>query len=141
MSDTIADGVRLDVWLDVACLFKTRSEAQKACTGGKVEVNGQAGKAHRFVRAGDEVRITRSHGRRQVVVIRELADQHVPKARAREAVRGPDAAADPRGAGDPGGGADLPPHVRLAPGARPRQAGAPGPPAPQGAVNRPDPTS
>ena len=39
--------VRLDVWLDVACLFKTRSEAQKACRGGKVEVNGQSAKPHR----------------------------------------------------------------------------------------------
>ena len=31
------DDVRLDVWLDVACVFRTRSEAQKACRGGKVE--------------------------------------------------------------------------------------------------------
>ncbi len=76
--------VRLDVWLDVACLFKTRSEAQKACNGGKVEVNGQASKPHRQVRVGDEVRITRSHGRRQVVGIRALGERHVPKAAARE---------------------------------------------------------
>lgn len=76
--------VRLDVWLDVACLFKTRSEAQKACNGGKVEVNGQASKPHRQVRAGDEIRITRAHGRRQVVAVKVLAERHVPKARARE---------------------------------------------------------
>lgn len=76
--------VRLDVWLDVACLFKTRSEAGKACSGGKVEVNGHAGKAHRPIRVGDEVRITRPHGRRQLVVVRALADQHIPRAAARE---------------------------------------------------------
>ncbi len=76
--------VRLDVWLDVACLFKTRSEAQKACTGGKVEVNRQAGKPHRNVHVGDELRITRPHGRRQLVVVRALADRHIPKAAARE---------------------------------------------------------
>ena len=29
MSDQ--DSVRLDIWLDVACLFKTRSQAQTAC--------------------------------------------------------------------------------------------------------------
>jgi ribosome-associated heat shock protein Hsp15 len=75
--------VRLDVWLDVACLFKTRSEAQKACDGGKVEVNGQAAKPHRLIRVGDEVRITRLHGRRQVVGVLELAERHVPKAEAR----------------------------------------------------------
>jgi len=56
--------VRVDVWLDVACLFKTRSEAQKACSGGKVEVNGQATKPHRLLGVGDEVRITRGRGRR-----------------------------------------------------------------------------
>ena len=75
--------VRLDVWLDVTCLFKTRSEAQKACTGGKVDVNGQTAKPHRILRVGDEIRITRLHGRRQVVVVLELAEHHVPKAQAR----------------------------------------------------------
>ena len=75
--------VRLDVWLDVACLFKTRSEAQKACDGGKVDVNGQPGKPHRLVRAGDELRITRLHGRRQLVVVLALAERHLPKAEAR----------------------------------------------------------
>ena len=28
--------VRLDVWLDVACLFPTRSRAKAACEGGKI---------------------------------------------------------------------------------------------------------
>jgi len=76
--------VRLDVWLDVSCLFKTRSEAQKACNGGKVDVNGQPGRPHRQIRVGDEIRITRPHGRPQLLVIRALAERHVPKAAARE---------------------------------------------------------
>ncbi|MQA28491.1 MAG: hypothetical protein GEU82_01455 [Luteitalea sp.] len=75
--------VRLDVWLDVACLFKTRSEAQKACKNGKVEVNGQAAKPHRTVRVGDELDIGRSFGRKQKVVIRGLADRNVSRAAAR----------------------------------------------------------
>jgi ribosome-associated heat shock protein Hsp15 len=75
--------VRLDVWLDVACLFKTRSEAQKACRGGKVDVNGQSGKPHRALRVGDRLRITRAAGRRQQVVVKGLGGQHVPKAEAR----------------------------------------------------------
>ena len=78
-----ADQVRLDVWLDVACLFKTRSEAQKACLGGKVEVNGQPGKPHRQLHVGDELRITRPPGRHQVVVVLALAERHVPKGEAR----------------------------------------------------------
>ena len=37
--------VRLDVWLDVSCLFPTRSQAAAACTGGKVHLNGRAAAA------------------------------------------------------------------------------------------------
>jgi ribosome-associated heat shock protein Hsp15 len=75
--------LRLDVWLDVACLFRTRSAAQQACKGGKVDVNGQAAKPHREVRPGDIVEITRQLGRRQRVVVRSIADRHIPKAEAR----------------------------------------------------------
>jgi ribosome-associated heat shock protein Hsp15 len=77
------DRMRLDVWLDVACLCKTRSEAQKACKGGKVDVNGQAAKPHREIRPGDEIEITRPFGRRQKVVVRGIAERHQPKAEAR----------------------------------------------------------
>jgi ribosome-associated heat shock protein Hsp15 len=76
-------GVRLDVWLDVACVCKTRSDAKRACEGGKVEVNGESAKPHRLVHPGDRVRVTRPLGRRQLVVVKQLADQHIPKAEAR----------------------------------------------------------
>ena len=76
--------LRLDVWLDVACLFKTRSEAQRACKGGKVDVNGQSAKPHREIRPGDVIEITRPLGRRQRVVVRATTEKHVPKAQARE---------------------------------------------------------
>ena len=75
--------VRLDVWLDVACLFKTRSEAQRACKGGKVTVNGSPAKPHRDVRIGDELEITRPLGRKQLITVKALAEQHLPKADAR----------------------------------------------------------
>jgi ribosome-associated heat shock protein Hsp15 len=75
--------MRLDIWLDVTCLFKTRSEAKKACEGGKVDVNGQAAKPHRDITTGDELDITRPFGRRQKVVVRGLAEQHMKKADAR----------------------------------------------------------
>jgi len=77
------ESVRLDVWLDVACLFRTRSEAKRACEGGKVEVNGGRAKPHREVRPGDEIAITRPLGRRQRVRVVGLADKHIPKAEAR----------------------------------------------------------
>ena len=75
--------MRLDLWLDVACLFKTRSEAQKACKNGKIDVNGQAAKPHRDLEVGDEIVIHRPLGRQQRVVVRTLAEKHVSKAEAR----------------------------------------------------------
>ncbi len=82
-SNASAEPVRLDVWLDVACLFRTRSEAQRAVKGGKVSVNGSRSKPNREVRPGDELRITRSNGVTQVVAITALADRHIPKNAAR----------------------------------------------------------
>jgi ribosome-associated heat shock protein Hsp15 len=79
----VDDSVRLDVWLDVACLFKTRSEAKRACEGGKVEVNAEHAKPHRAVREGDRIRITRPFGRHQDVIVRIALDQHVKRAEAR----------------------------------------------------------
>lgn len=83
MSDDALDRARLDVWLDVACLFKTRSEAQKACRAGKVDVNGHSAKPHRLLRPGDEVVITRGRSRRQTVAVLGFAAGHIPKAEAR----------------------------------------------------------
>jgi ribosome-associated heat shock protein Hsp15 len=79
----VSESVRLDVWLDVACLFKTRSEAKRACEGGKVEVNGENAKPHRMLREGDRIRISRGYGRNQDVVVRIAIDQHVKKSEAR----------------------------------------------------------
>jgi ribosome-associated heat shock protein Hsp15 len=75
--------MRLDVWLDVTCLCKSRSEAKKACEGGKVDVNGQSARPHREVKIGDEIEITRRFGRRQKVAVRGLAEQHMKKADAK----------------------------------------------------------
>jgi ribosome-associated heat shock protein Hsp15 len=83
VNDTVLGSLRLDVWLDVACLFKTRSEAKRACESGKVEVNGDRAKPHRLVREGDRIRISRPYGRRQDIVVRIVIDQHIRKSEAR----------------------------------------------------------
>lgn len=79
----MSESVRLDVWLDVACVFKTRSEAQKACKAGKIEVNGQPAKPHRILKAGDEIAIGRPFGRTQTLKVLALAERHLTKADAR----------------------------------------------------------
>jgi ribosome-associated heat shock protein Hsp15 len=75
--------LRLDQWLDIACLYKTRSEATKACKLNKVIVNGAAAKPHRDVKIGDELELHRPLGRKQLVTVLGLADSHVAKAEAR----------------------------------------------------------
>lgn len=77
------DGVRLDVWLDVACLFKTRSEAKRACEAGKVDVNGQTAKPNRIVREGDRLRIGRPFSRHQDIIVRIVIGDHVKKSEAK----------------------------------------------------------
>ena len=81
--DDERDRTRVDVWLDIACLYKTRSAAQKACRAGKVEVNGQSVKPHRLLKAGDQVVITRGRDTLQTVVVAGFAGHHVSRAEAR----------------------------------------------------------
>lgn len=82
--DAALAGVRLDVWLDVACVFRTRSDAQAACTAGKVDVNGQSAKPNRRMRLGDLIDIGRPFGRKQRLRVAGLADRHMAKAEARK---------------------------------------------------------
>jgi ribosome-associated heat shock protein Hsp15 len=74
---------RLDVWLDVACVFPTRSRAKAACEGGKVDVNGARGKPHREIRPGDRVVVSGRDGARRELIVRGLAERSIPKAQAR----------------------------------------------------------
>jgi len=76
--------MRLDVWLDVTCLFKTRTEAKRACEGGKVDLNGQPAKSHREIKEGDELEISRPFGRKQRILVRAVAERHVAKPEARQ---------------------------------------------------------
>jgi ribosome-associated heat shock protein Hsp15 len=78
------ESVRLDVWLDVACVFPTRSQAKAACEGGKVDLNGSRAKAHREIRPGDRLTITRAENLRRVLVVKALAERSIPKAEARK---------------------------------------------------------
>ncbi|HEX8123141.1 MAG TPA: RNA-binding S4 domain-containing protein [Solirubrobacteraceae bacterium] len=73
--------MRVDKWLWVARLMKTRSDAAEAVTGGKVHLNGRAVKPSREVGPGDELEITRGPARQRVVV-RGLAPRRGPASEA-----------------------------------------------------------
>ncbi len=71
--------VRLDKWLQVARMFKTRSQATRACTLGRVRVDGQTAKPHRTLAVGDRIEVQKGDWTR-VLVVRELRDKPLPKA-------------------------------------------------------------
>jgi ribosome-associated heat shock protein Hsp15 len=71
--------VRLDKWLQVARMFKTRSRATRACTLSRVKVNGQVAKPHRSLSVGDRIEIERRDDWTQVIEVVELRDKPVRK--------------------------------------------------------------
>jgi ribosome-associated heat shock protein Hsp15 len=75
--------MRVDRWLWTARLFKTRSLAAGAVTGGRVHVNGAAVKPSREVAPGDRLEISIGPVRRTVVV-RGAAERRVSAAAAAE---------------------------------------------------------
>ncbi len=77
-----AASLRVDKWLWAARFFKTRSLATAACAGGKVDVNDEAARPAKAVRAGDRLRITLGRDRRIVKVL-ALSDRRGPAPAAR----------------------------------------------------------
>lgn len=77
------DSVRLDQWLSAARLFKSRTAARDACTGGHVKLNGISAKPSHLVRAGDEVHANAPRGH-VIVKVLGLAEKRLspPLARA-----------------------------------------------------------
>ncbi|MEM1204189.1 MAG: S4 domain-containing protein [Acidobacteriota bacterium] len=75
----MATTVRLDKWLQVARVFKTRSQATKACVLNRVRVNDQPAKAHRNLALEDRVEIELGDWTR-ILVVKELRDKTLPKA-------------------------------------------------------------
>jgi ribosome-associated heat shock protein Hsp15 len=73
--------VRIDKWLQVARIFKTRALATHACELGRVRVNGIAVKPHRHLVIGDRIEAAQGDWQR-VLVVRELRDRPLPKAQA-----------------------------------------------------------
>ena len=71
------ESVRIDKWLWAARMFKTRSQATKACDAGHVSVDGKAAKASRSVKPGMTVNVLAPGGRRILHIV-ALGDRRGP---------------------------------------------------------------
>lgn len=60
-------------------MFKTRSQATKACSAGRVMVNGMVAKPHRAIALDDRIEFEKGDWPRSLVVKR-LHDKPLPKA-------------------------------------------------------------
>lgn len=72
----MSETTRIDRWLWAVRIFKTRSEATKACTGGHVRVDGRTVKPAHKVVAGDRVRARRGDREFDLEVLR-IIDKRV----------------------------------------------------------------
>lgn len=70
-----SDSIRVDKWLWAARVFKTRSLASTACDGGKVDINAEAAKPARRVRAGDRIEVSLPRGRRRILKVVAIGDR------------------------------------------------------------------
>jgi ribosome-associated heat shock protein Hsp15 len=85
--------IRIDQWLWAARLYKTRTLANQACRGGKVQVEGSAVKPARLLRENEVVEIKQPPIVRSYRV-KALAAKRVSAALARELVEEITPAAD-----------------------------------------------
>ncbi len=72
--------VRIDKWLQIARAFKTRSQATRACSLGRIRVNGVKAKPHRIVALEDRIEIEMRDDWKRVLVVAKIADKPVLKA-------------------------------------------------------------
>jgi len=77
------ESTRIDRWLWAVRVYKTRSDATRACTGGHVEVDGRTVKPAHKVRIGDRVH-ARVGDRERIVEVTGLIEKRVGAAAAAE---------------------------------------------------------
>lgn len=68
---------RIDKWLNISCLFKTRSKATKACEERRIKINGDVAKPAHLVKAGDELTIRTPGGKFINMIVLAVSHKNV----------------------------------------------------------------
>jgi ribosome-associated heat shock protein Hsp15 len=77
------EAVRIDRWLCAARVYKSRTQATDACTGGHVELNGARAKPDQRVRPGDMIE-ARTEAALRILKVLALAERRLSPPLARE---------------------------------------------------------
>jgi len=75
--------VRVDRWLCAARVFKSRTQAQEACVGGHVKIDGHSLKSNHLVRPGDRLDVLAPQGMRMLEIV-AVAEKRLSPPLARE---------------------------------------------------------
>ncbi|RPI00431.1 MAG: RNA-binding S4 domain-containing protein [Calditrichaeota bacterium] len=75
---------RIDKWLNFCCLYKTRSQATRACDERRIKVNGQVAKSSKLIKVGDVVTIKSESGKFFDIKILGITERNIPHQLARE---------------------------------------------------------
>lgn len=80
-------GQRIDKWLKVARLFKTRTQATEACESRRIKVNGDTVKPSKHIKPGDVLTLRRSDGRYLDITVLGLSEKSLSKEMARKLLK------------------------------------------------------
>ncbi|HNR12185.1 MAG TPA: RNA-binding S4 domain-containing protein [Thermodesulfobacteriota bacterium] len=86
MDQTTEKTIRLDKWLKIARIFKTRTLAVDACDQGRVKINGSNAKAAKNVKVGDLITVKISTHYRDLTVL-DIVFKSIAAKEARELYR------------------------------------------------------
>ncbi len=74
---------RIDKWLNISCLFKTRAQAAKACDARRVKVNGETTKPSKIIKRGDRITVRKRNGKFVNYTVLAVSEQNVSSKDAR----------------------------------------------------------
>jgi ribosome-associated heat shock protein Hsp15 len=79
--------MRLDLFLKLSRIAKTRSDAQRLCSAGLVAIGGVSAKASRSVTAGEVISVSAGESLKSYEILRVPEGKQVSKTQARELTR------------------------------------------------------
>ena len=86
MDKDLEKTIRLDKWLRVARICKTRTQATRACEERRVQVNGGVAKSAKILKVGDIITVKARNRYRELEVV-DIAFKSIPAKEARELYR------------------------------------------------------